>query len=102
MRLDEVISDAIEELEEWCKANPGQDPDYDGTLHEIADNAVPVYHADLLDIAANNNDVALREPELGPAYDGTPTPVNIIAANIYELVSEALNNRWQEIEKEEE
>ena len=56
------------------------------TLSEYADNAVPVRHSDLLDLAADDNDVALSEPDCGPAYDGTPTPINIIAANVYEAL----------------
>lgn len=101
-KLDDIIKDAIEELEDWHRHNPGIDPDYDGTLHEIADSSVPVYNSHLLDIAAENNDVALREPEIGPAFDGSPTPINIIAANIYELIEYALAERWEEIQREEE
>lgn len=100
--LGSIIDGAIAELNEWHKNNPNADPDYDGTMHEIADSSVPVYNSDLLDIAANDNEVAFREPEIGPAFDGTPTPINIIAANIYELVQEALYERWAEIQREEE
>lgn len=51
----------------------------DDRVHEEADNAVPIYTSDLLEVAANDPDVALDEPEIGS--DGTPT--GTIAANIY-------------------
>ena len=59
-------------------------------IHEIADGAVPVYTGSLLEVAANDITLATAEPELGPAFDGSATPTNIIAANIYEAVTNAL------------
>lgn len=53
-------------------------------IHEIADSCVPVYTSQLLELANGDNCLATDEPEIGPAFDGTPTPVNIIAANVYE------------------
>lgn len=96
--LQGIIEDAIEEVNEI---------DLDGAypedeIHEIADGAVPVYNSDLLELAAGNNDLALTEPELGPAFDGTPTPVNIIAANVYEAVSNACHERLRERQEEAE
>lgn len=93
--------DAKEAFREWVKDNPEETEPHDA-IHEIADSAVPVYNADLLRLAAENNELALRAPEIGPAFDGTPTPINIIAANIYELVEEALWEEWREIEEERE
>jgi len=55
-------------------------------LHEYADSAVPVYTADLMRLAADDIDLATAEPECGPAFDGSPTPVNIVAANVYEAL----------------
>lgn len=96
--LQDIIDGALDDLRAWCKDNPEGDPSYDGTLDEFVDGAVPIYHADLLDLAASDNEIALTAPELGPAYDGEPTPINIIAANVYEAVSNALHAEWQEIE----
>lgn len=62
--------------------------DYHDELHEFVDSLIPVYTADLLAMAATNINLAVVEPELGPAYDGKPTPVNVIAANLYELLME--------------
>jgi len=69
-------------------------PDDDGTLHEIVDGSVPTYTGDLLEAARQDNYLATNEPDIGPAFDGSPTPVNIIAANFYEAVDQAL---WTEI-----
>ncbi|KKM21438.1 hypothetical protein LCGC14_1635380 [marine sediment metagenome] len=66
------------------------------TIHEIADGSVPVYNATLLAVAAESNEVALLEPEIGPAFDGTPTPINIIAANIFEAIKAEL---WEEAQR---
>ena len=71
-------------------------------LHEYADSAVPIYTADLMELAANNIDLATDEPECGPAFDGAPTPVNIVAANVYEaLIAEGYD--WlREVQDESE
>ena len=74
------------------------------TIHEIADGCVPVYTSDLMEMAAGNyNDLATTEPELGPAFDGSSTPVNIIAANVFEAIEAALweNIRERQAEREE-
>ena len=60
------------------------------TIHELADGLVPVYAHDLMSLAAENISLATDEPELGPAFDGSPTPVNIVAANVYEWLTAQL------------
>jgi hypothetical protein len=83
-----------------------RDEFYQGEPHdviaEIADSSVPVYTSDLLELASQNNNLATDEPELGPAFGGEPTPVNIIAANIYEAVSDALFGAWDEIKNSDD
>lgn len=78
----------------------GYDPEYVHDLHdlahEVADSCVPVYTDQLLELAADNYNLAVDTPELGPAYDGAPTPINIIAANVYERLYEVA---WDEIRK---
>ncbi len=66
---------------------------------EMVDTWVPIYNSDLLNVAANDMDMAILEPELGPAFDGTPTPINIIAANIYEALQAVALEEWAEIQK---
>ena len=91
MVRSEIREEAKELLEE---------PYPEDRLNEIVDSSVPIYNYDLLQMAANNMDLALVEPELGPAFDGTPTPVNIIAANIYEALQEVAYNEWQKVQEE--
>ncbi len=69
-------------------------------LHEIADTSVPVYTSSLMDMAADNIGLAVDEPELGPAFDGSPTPVNIIAANVFEALQQVAYEEWQAIQAE--
>jgi len=99
--LDSLVIDGKEELEERWK-----DEKYPSDLvHEIADSLVPVYYSDLLEIAQRDIWLATTEPELGPAFDGEATPTNIIAANIYEYLSNELSvylNELQEADDEED
>ena len=68
-------------------------------VHSIADGTTPIYHSDLLNVAMSSiGSIATVEPELGPAFDGRPTPTNIIAANIYEALCEAM---WEYISSDE-
>jgi hypothetical protein len=62
---------------------------------------VPIYTGDLLRLAADNLQLATDEPELGPAFDGTPTPVNIIAANVFEHIEQELWQAWQAMQEDE-
>jgi len=64
-------------------------------IHEIADGWTPLYTSDLMELAADNIRLATDEPELGPAFDGNPTPVNIVAANVYEALTAAGWQEWQ-------
>ncbi len=68
-------------------------------LHEIADGCVPVYNYELLQVAASDCNLAVDEPDCGPAFDGTPTPANIIAANIYERLLQTAYEAFQELKE---
>lgn len=73
-------------------------------IFEVADSMVPVYHSELLDLAADNNNLATDVPELGPAsgcnFDGSNSPININAANIFERLEEYLWDCWRDIEND--
>lgn len=99
--LDDLIKNAVEELEEEYRAN-GDDRYFEDRLHEIADNAVPVYHRQIIDIGTSDYSLFTDVPELGPAYDGEANALNYLAANIYERVYNALSQRLQELRDEEE
>jgi len=82
--IQDLIKFGIDSISEYNEKNSDM-------LHEIADGLVPVYHWHLIQMAAENYDLALNVPELGPAFDGSP--INIIAANIYEAI---LNGLYEE------
>ena len=68
-------------------------------IHEIADNSVPVYTIKILECAMENMSLATDEPEIGPAFDGSHTAANIIAANIYERVCNHLYEVEQKLKR---
>lgn len=57
---------------------------------ELADRAVPIYTADILDMAAANPDLLALEPELGPANGSNwrrqVYAIRYVVANIYEAL----------------
>ena len=91
--LGRMKKDAVDELTDLLREDP--DRDEHDTIFQIADSSVPVYTSDILQLAADNIYLATVEPEIGPAFDGTSTPVNIIAANIFEEIEREL---WEELE----
>lgn len=93
MELDTIIADAIAELEEQMRN--GCDPDE--IISEITDSAVPVYNYDILDIIRENSNLWAVESEIGPAFDGSITVVNVAAGVIYEAIEEALHFAVYEI-----
>ena len=100
--LREILKDAEEELRDrWNDLDTCQRRDLD-IIHEIADSNVPIYNSDILEVAADNLYMATNEPELGPAFDGSPTPVNIIAANIYEAITERLYEVARELQESDD
>ena len=96
MNLDELKQDAVNELREWIIENP--DDDAGDVIFEIADSSTPVYTYDILQLAADNSEIAHGEPDIGPAFDGWPTPVNIAAANIFVAIEAACWDCWREYE----
>ena len=98
--LYDLEQEVRQDIRQWAEDNPdNNDIDYDGSLHEIVDGSVPVYNSEILGLAAENYELAIDEPELGPAFDGSPTPINI-AANIYEHLSNVAWEEWRLIEEE--
>lgn len=58
-------------------------------IHELADSSVPIYNHDLLSLAAENLELGLDKSEF-MAFDGSATPVNAIAANIFNALEAEL------------
>ena len=85
---EDLVKEAIEELEDrlkWNKENK-EDQDTDDLIHEIADNNIPIYTYDLLQYASNNFDL-LEQNDL---VNDQPDVISIIQANIYELLTDEL------------
>jgi len=99
--IEQIKSDALEELEERFQAEPDMLYPED-MVSEIADSSVPVYTYELAKVAQASMDVLLHENELPPAFDGTPTITNQIATAIYELVQEDLYEKLHELQQEHE
>ena len=99
--LRELEISVVDEIEEWAKDNPDKnDIDFDGSLTDIVNEAVPLFSSDLIQLALENVELGTNEPELGPAFDGRPTPVNIIAANVYEHLETLAWEEWAAIQDE--
>lgn len=89
---------AKEELRQWTTDNPeATESEVSDVIGEIADTSMPVYNGEILGIAFDNHAMATNEPECGPAFSGEATPINIIAANIYEHIEAALWEEWRRI-----
>jgi len=104
MTLYKLVNGAIAELRERRDDHPNKNEPHEA-IHEIAYRKVPDNYHVLLDLAAHHIHLAIDDPEMGPLnginFDGTPSPVNIIAANVYEHIEHALRDAWQEMLDEE-
>lgn len=93
--LDESLLYAIEEGD-LDPERPDRFEPHD-LIFEAADSSVPVYTSELMELAAENIELATSEPELGPAFGGEPTPTNIVAANVFEAIEQDLWEYWREL-----
>ena len=99
--LSEIQREAREELEErikWCRENEEQE-NSDDLIAEVSDNNIPIYTYDLLQYASNNFNLIYKNDLCSDDADC----IQIIQANIYELLMEDLyeylNERKEENEK---
>jgi hypothetical protein len=100
--IRQIIEHAEKKLRErWENGLVDKDEPQD-TIHEIAATHVPISNITILECAVDDIDLATSEPKLGPAFEGSPTPINIIAANIYEAIEQALWELYRELQEEEE
>ncbi len=98
---EEVRESVREAIREYIEENPDidngreiiQNINDDGRIHEIVDGAVPIYSQEILDVG-RDSEIYGHANELPPAFDGEPTPINIIATSIYEVLDETA---WEEI-----
>lgn len=85
---------AIIELKERLDA--GWLEDIYGPIYEIADSLVPCQTWDLLELALDNLRIASVQPEWWPSFDWSNTPINLIAANVYEFLVVEMDQRIDE------
>ena len=96
-QLSDLISDACDTLDcEWEDIQKG-DYDQDDMIHEIADNAVPIYYWDIAQYSAWNTELMQEIPETGRDTE----QYKMIQMNIYEAICEGLYEHVAEKEKED-
>ena len=98
---DSVRTEVREAIDNYIEENPDEDVDQirdriddSGGITEIYDGCTPIYNYDIMKIGSLP-EVFGHENELGPAFDGTLTPVNISAGAIDEILSEVA---WEEVD----
>ena len=97
-KISDLIIDACDTLDhDWEDIQKG-DYDLDDSIHEIADQAVPIYYWDIAQYAAWNTELMQEIPETGRDTE----PYKMIQCNIYEAICEGLHEHIAEREKEDE
>ena len=94
-QLSDLILDACDEFDDIMCDSKSDELD---VIHEIADNAVPIYYWDIAQYAAWNTWLMTEKPEINP--DGNAH--DQIQANIYSAICEGLYEHIAEKEKEDE
>ena len=97
-KLSDLIEDACDTLDHDWKAIQRGEYDLHDTIHEIADNAVPIYYWDIALYSAYNHELMQEIPETGREC----TPYQTIQANIYEAICEGLHEHAGKKEEEDE
>lgn len=100
--IAELIEESIDELKERMHSSPEDFADSceEDVFSEIADGAVPAYNGELLELAMNTMSLATDTPCMGAANDGENNAINLIAANVYEDIRDALSNYYWENQEE--
>ena len=97
--LDDLVVDACESFDnDYDWGEDGDNYDADDVIHEIADNAVPIYYYDIGQYAAHNSWLMVQPHETVP--NGTAHAQ--IQSNIYEYITDGLFVHKQEKENEDE
>ena len=100
--LSDLIADACDTLDHDWKAIQRGEYDLLDYIHEVADNAVPIYYWDIALYSAYNHELMQEIPDCGSECE----PYKQIQLNIYEAICEGLheycNMQDQLPEKEEE
>ena len=97
--IESLIIDACDSFDnDYDFGEDGDNYDIDDVIHEIADNAVPIYYYDIGRYAAHTSWLMTEIPDINPngnAHDQ-------IQANIYQAVCEGLYEHTAEKENNDE
>ena len=97
-QLEDLVIDACEELDhDWKEIQKGH-YELDETIHEIADNSVPIYYWDIGQYASHNSWLMTEIPEINPEGNAHDQ----IQSNIYQYIVEELYEHIAEKEKEKD
>ena len=101
--LDDLFVDACESFDnDYDWGEDGDNYDAEDIMHEVADNAVPIYYWDIAQYAAHNHELMMLKPGL---YTEGMTAHEQIVGNIFEHILNGLyehNDEKQEKENEDE
>ena len=109
-RLPEIIEstwqDVVALLQDYFVENGGDDDcpclhndlDHSGAVHELIDSAVPIYNAQLSELAYFHHDVAMAAlaEQFGSDVAAGDWPSGPFAAGLYCLIQEGINEKWHE------
>ena len=96
----ELEKEVREGVREWAEDNPDNtDIDYDGSLSQLVDSAVPIYTSDLFQLAADNWE--FRQDDSGIAGDDADCE-RIIQAAVYNWLYSHAWDEWTKVEEERE
>ena len=97
-QISSLIADACDTYDSDDYDDMKQGYDDSDIVHEIADNAVPIYYWDIAQYAAWNCALITEIPECGRECE----PYKMIQLNIYEAICEGLYEHVAEKEKEDD
>ena len=97
-QLSSLIADACDTYDSDDYDDMKEGYDEQDIIHEIADNAVPIYYWDIAQYAAWNFKLMTEIPEIGRECE----PYKMIQMNIYEAICEGLYEHVTEKEKKDE
>jgi len=109
-RLPEIIEstwdDVVELLKTYFIEHDSSDDfpclhndlDYSGAVHELIDSAVPIYNAELSELAYFHHDAAMAAlvQQFGSDAATGDWPSGPLAAGLYCLIEEGINEKWHE------
>ena len=97
-QLSDLIEDACDTYDSDDYDDMKEGYDDQDIIHEIADNAVPIYYWDIAQYAAWNTELMQEIPECGTEQE----PYKQIQLNIYEAIVAGLYEHVAEKEKEDD